>query len=143
MRRPRPSNPDWLPSDLADRLAGSEHAVVLAADGLVMARSKGTTREDAEHLAASASALHSLARSFGTSVAPTSAWDLLGGLGAPPAAGVRTCSVPGGQPSRCSCTSLRAAAFSTRLKCLVCGRISSRESTIPECRARAMLGGVA
>ncbi|MEU1548288.1 roadblock/LC7 domain-containing protein [Nocardia sp. NPDC005745] len=55
----------WLLDDLLDRLPGAENAVVLSADGLVIARSKGFSREDSEHLAAMASALGSLARGVG------------------------------------------------------------------------------
>ncbi|MFE3059940.1 roadblock/LC7 domain-containing protein [Nocardia sp. NPDC059239] len=55
----------WLLVDLVNRLPGAEEAVVLSADGLVVARSQGLTREDAEHLAAMASALGSLARGVG------------------------------------------------------------------------------
>ncbi|WP_406266405.1 roadblock/LC7 domain-containing protein [Nocardia sp. NBC_00881] len=56
---------DWLLDDLVNRLAGAEKAVVLSADGLVVARSKDLTREDAEHLAAMASAFGSLSRGVG------------------------------------------------------------------------------
>ncbi|MFE7721373.1 roadblock/LC7 domain-containing protein [Nocardia rhizosphaerihabitans] len=47
------------------RLPGAENAVVLSADGLVIARSRDMSREDSEHLAAMASALGSLARGVG------------------------------------------------------------------------------
>lgn len=57
---------DWLLDELVNRVPGSEHAMVLSADGLPLARSNGLGREDAEHLAAIASALHSLARGVGT-----------------------------------------------------------------------------
>lgn len=56
---------DWLLNDLLARLPGAENAVVLSADGLVIARSKDVSREDGEHLAAMASALGSLARGVG------------------------------------------------------------------------------
>ncbi|MCX4091376.1 roadblock/LC7 domain-containing protein [Nocardia sp. alder85J] len=56
---------DWLLDSLVGRVPGSEHAMVLSADGLALARSKRLGREDAEHLAAIASALHSLARGVG------------------------------------------------------------------------------
>ncbi|MGQ4619469.1 roadblock/LC7 domain-containing protein [Nocardia sp. R7R-8] len=61
-----PSTLDWLLGNLVSRAPGSEHAVVLSSDGLPLARSHGLGREDAEHLAAMASALHSLARGVGT-----------------------------------------------------------------------------
>ncbi|MFC9664066.1 roadblock/LC7 domain-containing protein [Nocardia sp. NPDC127606] len=56
---------DWLINDLLGRLPGSENAVVLSADGLVIARSRDMSREHSEHLAAMASALGSLARGVG------------------------------------------------------------------------------
>ncbi|MFE2996935.1 roadblock/LC7 domain-containing protein [Nocardia sp. NPDC059246] len=56
---------DWLLDGLVNRLPGAEHAVVLSADGLALARSAGLDPENAEHLAAIASALHSLARGVG------------------------------------------------------------------------------
>jgi len=52
----------WLVDDLVSRLPGAEMAVVLSADGLVMAASSGTVREDAEHLAAVSASLFGLAR---------------------------------------------------------------------------------
>ncbi|MFI7195198.1 roadblock/LC7 domain-containing protein [Nocardia nova] len=56
---------DWLLDSLVDRLPGAEHALVLSADGLAMASSRGLVTENAEHLAAMASALHSLGRGVG------------------------------------------------------------------------------
>lgn len=56
---------DWLLDALLDRLPGAEHALVLSADGLAMATSRGLATESAEHLAAMASALHSLGRGVG------------------------------------------------------------------------------
>ncbi|WP_216902290.1 roadblock/LC7 domain-containing protein [Nocardia alni] len=56
---------DWLLEELVNRVPNSEHAVVLSADGLPLARSSGLSREDTEHLAAIASALHSLAHGVG------------------------------------------------------------------------------
>jgi Uncharacterized distant relative of homeotic protein bithoraxoid len=55
----------WLLNDLVDRVAEVKQAVVLSADGLLMAASRGISREDAEHLAAMASGFHSLARGAG------------------------------------------------------------------------------
>jgi Uncharacterized distant relative of homeotic protein bithoraxoid len=55
----------WLLNDLVDRVAEVKHAVVLSADGLLMAASRGLGREDAEHLSAMASGFHSLARGAG------------------------------------------------------------------------------
>ncbi|MEU2257802.1 roadblock/LC7 domain-containing protein [Nocardia xishanensis] len=57
---------DWLLNALIDRVPGAEHAVVLSADGLPLAASDTLDRENAEHLAAMASALHSLGRGVGT-----------------------------------------------------------------------------
>ncbi|WP_068062177.1 roadblock/LC7 domain-containing protein [Nocardia xishanensis] len=57
---------DWLLDGLVTRVPGAEHAMVLSADGLPVARSNELKREDSEHLAAIASALHSLARGVGT-----------------------------------------------------------------------------
>ena len=56
---------DWLLDDLTRKLAGVQHAVVLSADGLLVGRATSLGRDDAEHLAAMASAFQSLARSAG------------------------------------------------------------------------------
>ncbi len=55
----------WLVNDLVERVAHAEQAVVLSADGLLIAKSAGLDREDAEHLAAVAAGLHGLARGAG------------------------------------------------------------------------------
>ncbi|MCW6008453.1 roadblock/LC7 domain-containing protein [Micromonospora sp. CPCC 205371] len=55
----------WLLDDLVDRVAEVKQAVVLSADGLLIAASRGLNREDAEHLAAVASGFQSLARGAG------------------------------------------------------------------------------
>ena len=55
----------WLVNDLVERVAHAEQAVVLSADGLLIAKSAGLSREDAEHLSAVASGLHGLARGAG------------------------------------------------------------------------------
>jgi uncharacterized protein len=52
----------WLVNDLVDRVPHVEHAVVLSSDGLLIARSSGLARENAEHLSAVAAGLHGLAR---------------------------------------------------------------------------------
>ncbi len=57
---------NWLLDDLVRRLAGAEKAVVLSGDGLLLGRSATLDREDAEHLAAMASAFSSLSRGVGT-----------------------------------------------------------------------------
>lgn len=57
---------NWLLDELIRRLVGAERAVVLSADGLLLGRSDGLTREDAEHLAAMSSAFGSLSRGVST-----------------------------------------------------------------------------
>ena len=56
---------DWLLDGLVDRVAGTRHAVVLSDDGLVISRSRGIKRADAERLAAIATGQQSLARGAG------------------------------------------------------------------------------
>jgi predicted regulator of Ras-like GTPase activity (Roadblock/LC7/MglB family) len=56
---------DWLLDDLTERVEHIRHALVLSNDGLVTGASSGLAREDAEHLAAVSSGLHSLARGSG------------------------------------------------------------------------------
>jgi len=56
---------DWLLDDLTGRVEFIRHALVLSNDGLVTGASSGLAREDAEHLAAVSSGLHSLARGSG------------------------------------------------------------------------------
>ena len=55
----------WLLDDLVERVAHVERGIVLSTDGLLIASSKGLTREEAEHLAAAASGFQSLARGTG------------------------------------------------------------------------------
>lgn len=55
----------WLVNDMVERVAHAEQAVVLSADGLLIAKSAGLGREDAEHLSAVAAGLHGLARGAG------------------------------------------------------------------------------
>jgi predicted regulator of Ras-like GTPase activity (Roadblock/LC7/MglB family) len=55
----------WLVDDLVNRVDMARQAVVLSADGLLMAASRGLEREDAEHLSAVASGFQSLARGAG------------------------------------------------------------------------------
>ncbi|MET9293969.1 roadblock/LC7 domain-containing protein [Streptomyces sp. NPDC003077] len=56
---------DWLLDDLTQRVERVRHALVLSNDGLVTGASEGLARQDAEHLAAVASGLHSLAKGSG------------------------------------------------------------------------------
>ncbi|KXK60637.1 dynein regulation protein LC7 [Micromonospora rosaria] len=55
----------WLLDDLVGRVKQAEQAVVLSVDGLLMAASTGIGRDDAEHLAAVASGIQSLAKGAG------------------------------------------------------------------------------
>ncbi|MFC9842114.1 roadblock/LC7 domain-containing protein [Streptomyces sp. NPDC060223] len=65
MTRPVPathSQLDQLLTGLVERVAEVNHAVVLSEDGLVVSRSTGFLRDDAERLAATASGLMSLSK---------------------------------------------------------------------------------
>src|SRR4051812_36972297 len=53
---------DWLLDKLVTGVPGTHHAIVLSQDGLLLARSKDFSRDDAEHLSAVASGLQSLSR---------------------------------------------------------------------------------
>jgi len=55
----------WLVDELVERVAHAQHAVVLSADGLLIASSTGLGRDDAEHLSAVAAGFQSLARGAG------------------------------------------------------------------------------
>jgi predicted regulator of Ras-like GTPase activity (Roadblock/LC7/MglB family) len=61
------SNADltWLIDDMVARTEEAEHGVVLSKDGLLMASSRGLSRDDAEHLSAVASGIQSLAKGVG------------------------------------------------------------------------------
>lgn len=60
-----PKELDSLLDDLTERVPAIRHALILSNDGLVTGASASMEREDAEHLAAVASGLHSLARGTG------------------------------------------------------------------------------
>ena len=65
MTRPTPathSRLDQLLTGLVDRVAEVNHAVVLSEDGLVVSKSLGFLRDEAERLAATASGLMSLSK---------------------------------------------------------------------------------
>ncbi|MFJ2604081.1 roadblock/LC7 domain-containing protein [Streptomyces sp. NPDC091279] len=65
MTRPIPATHtqlDQLLTGLVDRVAEVNHAVVLSEDGLVVSKSTGFLRDDAERLAATASGLMSLSK---------------------------------------------------------------------------------
>ena len=55
----------WLLDDLVTRVGEVDKAVILSRDGLALAASATLTREDAEHLAATAAGFQSLARGIG------------------------------------------------------------------------------
>src|ERR1700753_672099 len=56
---------DWLLAHLTQTVETTRQAVISSADGLVMGLSPGLAREDAEHLAALAAGVQSLARGAG------------------------------------------------------------------------------
>ncbi|GAA2469405.1 roadblock/LC7 domain-containing protein [Streptomyces thermolineatus] len=55
----------WLLDNLVSQVPETRHAIVLSEDGLPVARSSGLQQAGAEHLAAVASGLQSLARGVG------------------------------------------------------------------------------
>lgn len=57
-----PETMDWVVDDLVRRVEGISQAVVLSRDGLTLGASHGLSREDADHFAAVAAGLQSLAR---------------------------------------------------------------------------------
>jgi predicted regulator of Ras-like GTPase activity (Roadblock/LC7/MglB family) len=57
-----PATMNWVLDDLVRRVDGIRQAVVLSRDGLTVGSSRGLSREDAEHLAAIAAGVQSLAR---------------------------------------------------------------------------------
>jgi predicted regulator of Ras-like GTPase activity (Roadblock/LC7/MglB family) len=60
-----PGGLDWLLANLTETVEHIQQAVIFSSDGLVMGTSPGMVREDAEHLAALAAGVHSLARGAG------------------------------------------------------------------------------
>jgi predicted regulator of Ras-like GTPase activity (Roadblock/LC7/MglB family) len=56
---------NWVLDDLVERVDGITQAVVLSRDGLALASSNGLSQPDAEHMAAIAAGLQSLARGAG------------------------------------------------------------------------------
>jgi predicted regulator of Ras-like GTPase activity (Roadblock/LC7/MglB family) len=60
-----PGSLDWLLANLTDTVEHIRQAVIFSSDGLVMGVSAGMEREDAEHLAALAAGVQSLARGAG------------------------------------------------------------------------------
>jgi uncharacterized protein len=55
----------WLLDNLVEQVEPVEQALVLSRDGLVVAASRGLTREESEHLSAVAAGVQSLARGTG------------------------------------------------------------------------------
>ncbi len=60
-----PGGLNWLLEDLVNKADHVRQAVVLSPDGLTLGCSPGLSQEDADHLAALAAAVHSLARGAG------------------------------------------------------------------------------
>jgi len=58
----------WLLDNLVSRVANVSQALVLSRDGLPVARSRGMSAEQADHLSALAAGVHSLARGTGQQV---------------------------------------------------------------------------
>ena len=58
----------WLLDNLVSRVANVSQALVLSRDGLVVARSRDMSQEQADHLSALAAGVHSLARGTGQQV---------------------------------------------------------------------------
>ena len=56
---------NWLLDNLVERVVDARHAVVLSADGLLIGKSEGLSRDDSDQLSAMASAFQSLARGAG------------------------------------------------------------------------------
>jgi predicted regulator of Ras-like GTPase activity (Roadblock/LC7/MglB family) len=58
------STPDlnWLLDDVVNRVVGAQNAIVLSADGLLLGRSSGMSKDDSDQLSAIASSLQSLAK---------------------------------------------------------------------------------
>jgi len=55
----------WLLDNLVNQVEDVQQALILSRDGLVVASSRGLTREDGEHLSALAAGVQSLARGTG------------------------------------------------------------------------------
>ena len=60
---------DWLLANMAETVDRVRQAVILSADGLALGASPGMTRDEADHLAALASGVQSLARGAGQHIA--------------------------------------------------------------------------
>jgi predicted regulator of Ras-like GTPase activity (Roadblock/LC7/MglB family) len=53
---------NWLLDDIVSRVVGTQHAIVLSADGLLLGKSAGMSKDDSDQLSAIASSLQSLAK---------------------------------------------------------------------------------
>lgn len=53
---------NWLLDDVVNRVVGAQNAIVLSADGLLMGKSAGMSKDDSDQLSAIASSLQSLAK---------------------------------------------------------------------------------
>lgn len=53
---------NWLLDDVVNRVVGAQNAIVLSADGLLIGRSAGMSKDDSDQLSAIASSLQSLAK---------------------------------------------------------------------------------
>ncbi len=58
---PRPDL-NWLLDDVVSRVVGAQNAIVLSADGLLIGKSAGMSKDDSDQLSAIASSLVSLAK---------------------------------------------------------------------------------
>ena len=61
----QPSKLNWVLDEMVGRVQAVSQAVILSRDGLMVGASQGISREDAEHLAALAAGVQSLARGAG------------------------------------------------------------------------------
>ena len=53
---------NWLLDDVVGRVVGTQHAIVLSADGLLLGKSAGMSKDDSDQLSAIAASLQSLAK---------------------------------------------------------------------------------
>jgi predicted regulator of Ras-like GTPase activity (Roadblock/LC7/MglB family) len=53
---------NWLLDDVVNRVVGAQNAIVLSADGLLIGKSAGMSKDDSDALSAIASSLQSLAK---------------------------------------------------------------------------------
>ena len=53
---------NWLLDDVVNRVVGAQNAIVLSADGLLIGKSAGMSKDDSDQLSAIASSLQSLAK---------------------------------------------------------------------------------